>query len=273
MADHRTAGLPAEKLPEGKPSGLSMLTPRERGMVYALIVVVAATALVFLLVLPQMGATQSLRDELALLDAHAARTQAAIAALPAIQQEHDAASGRYNEAIKSYLTPMRPEDLDAMITQLLIDSGFEPESLTSSQISADVVNAYVPAVLNPLPEGAETGDETETGGEPATGGGEAAVGEGAPENAQEGAAIPVSYTYTVGATASGSMENLYALIDAVAQRTGLKLAAYAYTPASRAAILPGGPSSGAGQPDAFSMTFKVYVYVKGGYEDIVPPEE
>jgi hypothetical protein len=267
MGEHRTAGLSAAKLPEGKPSGLSMLTPRERGMIRALIVVAVVAALAFMLVLPQIGATQSLRDELALLDARAARTQAAITALPALQQEHDAASGRYNEATKSYLAPMRPEEFDAMITQLLIDSGFEPESLTSSQISSDVANAYVPAVLNLLPEGAETGDETETGG------GESAIGEGAPETAQEGAEIPVSYTYTVGATASGSMENLYALIDAVAQRTGLKLAAYAYTPVSRAAILPGGPSAGARQPDAFSMTFKVYVYVKGGYEDIAPPEE
>jgi hypothetical protein len=54
------------------------------------------------------------------------------------------------------------------------------------------------------------------------------------------------------------MENFYSLLDTVSQKTGLKLAAYTYTP------------TGAQQPDMFTITFKVYVYVKGAYEDIAP---
>jgi hypothetical protein len=147
---------------------------------------------------------------------------------------------------------MEPETLDGTITGLLVQSGFEPETLSMTTLTIDAVPPFAPG---PLRESALTDQEEDVSGEE-----------------EAGAA---SFVYTVTASAEGSYKNLYDLLDLVSDIRGLEIASFAYTKGEQPTIntLAGagaavgsalsGNSSLVRTKDTVTIIFKVYVFVDG----------
>jgi hypothetical protein len=177
---------------------------------------------------------------------------------------------------------MTIEALDAMVTGYLTEAGFNPETLTMSQLEADDITLFNPQMLNESPGVQEGSDPAAEGADPGSGdaaagaadagaadagdaeaeadagdaeagadAGDAAGGE-APEEG-EAASGGSLYSYSVNVTASGGWKEFYKLIDKIATVDGVEVTNYAYTEGS------GGESKNG----SFSMTVKFYVFVEG----------
>jgi len=178
------------------------LTNKEKNMLWALAIVAACAAMVCFLILPQRAEQQALADDVEALAAQRVETENTIARLPEAKQAYEDAQVVYEAAQSAFMQPMKPDELDATVTQMLIDSGFAPQSLSVSALAQEAVAPYAPQSL--------------TG---AGGAGDASTAAGAAGTA---------YAYTVNATVSGTLENFYALMDKVAARQGMKIARWTW---------------------------------------------
>ncbi|MDR0518949.1 MAG: hypothetical protein LBG82_02675 [Clostridiales Family XIII bacterium] len=257
----------------GKPSGVAAafgkLTKREQGLIYALIVLGVACALVFLLFMPGLERLERLEKEAAAAEDQKKEYVSTIAEGLPMEQAIAEANALHDEAKGKLFPQMMPEALDAMVTKYLVGSGFDPQTLSMSELSPETI-----AMFNP-PQGADgqpagTGTEgqeaqpaSEIGAASAEMQGGAEGGQAEADGSGESEIAPVEvpeasgtdgpiYSYSVNVTATGGWNNLYKLLKQIAATDGAEVTQYSYNGGSDP------KSSG-----SFTMTIKFYVYKQG----------
>jgi cell division protein FtsL len=272
-------------------AAFARLSQREKVLIYALIVIGAAVALVMLLIMPALDNIRTLEEEA--LQAETTRQEyvQVIAEGAGADAEIEEAQAAYDAAREKLYSPMTPEQLDQAVTKFLVKAGFDPSTLTLSELATEDVTPFSPVAISDAQaavgdSGAEAGvtEEGDTGdsGVTATDEGAAVADGGATADADGGATaddtaatdetattdetIPVDMTggeqdpasgsirsYTVGVTAVGGWSNLYKLLAAIDETDGVAITQYAYTESTD----PDKVSKG-----SFSMTIKFYVFVE-----------
>jgi len=258
-------------IPGQQKVGIHALSKKEKKLLWGLLVVGVAAAMVWLLIMPQRAALAELEDAVSQLEGQQAQAKQLIARLPAAQQEYKTAQVDYEDAAKRFQPPMRAEDLDAMITQMLTDCGLSPESLKLSGMEQEAESMFGASGISAEPAPAAAGpDGAVDGAMGAAGEGTESLAEvqedltGGSAAAEAPATSGLASVYTVNVSAQGSIDQLYALMDRVRERGGVKLASCAWTPgqAASAPVSDEGEEEGASQAqpaDSFSLVFKVYV--------------
>jgi hypothetical protein len=276
----------AEKRKSATAQAFGKLSRREQTMIFALLAVGVVCALYFFVVQPGL-------DRLSTLDAEATKAEetqdeysAAIAAGPVAAKQSAAAMAAYDEAKTKIFSPMSIETLDSTVTGYLESAGFNPETLSMSQLQAEELTPFSPQPLSespvpenvdmtPVPEEAvgETAADDATVDDAAAD--EATVDEAAANEtaADETAAdeAPAAldnpddqlgdvgqsggsvYSYSASISAHGGWDNLYNLLGILADTSGVELTQYSYSAG-------GGDDAATG---SFSMTIKFYVFIEG----------
>ncbi|MDR3052630.1 MAG: hypothetical protein LBU48_02055 [Coriobacteriales bacterium] len=244
---------------------LGKLRPRERALLVALLLVVAMSIYMIQVFLPNMETLASRQGSINDLQSQRLMQEADIATLSASQQAYEDAVVQRDDYAKRYFGPLLPEQRDKLITNLLLESGFVPESLVFTGLLEASVAPYYP---NPLDATAlslsGTGQSTDstTGAGSGTGAGagadgSAGAGDGTGDGAsasgmdtetaaatvaeqlpQESTEVSPSDTmvakYTVTVAAQGDKTALYALLDRVLKQRGIELVSYSCTPSVQA---------------------------------------
>ncbi|MDR1088188.1 MAG: hypothetical protein LBL23_02800 [Coriobacteriales bacterium] len=121
---------------------LGRLSTRERVLIWAFVIVGAALALVFLLVLPAHDGLLGAEDEQRTLEGEQASTQQTIATIANNQQLLASAESRHVEALLKYQAPQLPEDIDRMFTTLVEDCGFTAQAISLNPATVETVGRY-----------------------------------------------------------------------------------------------------------------------------------
>ncbi|MDR0851710.1 MAG: hypothetical protein LBN36_04385 [Clostridiales Family XIII bacterium] len=237
----KTNQLNAEK----KKRGLAARSLRERVMIYALIVIIIAAALVYFLVIPGSRNLQTLQAEVDSLREQEATTRSLIAQIEPNNDRYNAAKVLFEQAKLRYYLPMAPETIDEKITGILVDCGFSPDTLSMSQLTEEDVFPFTPQILSATaltdPSSAYT----------------------IPADIN-GSAGTKAYVYTVDVSASGEYKNFYALLEYINSKDGIEMVQFDYTE-----VFPEKPEAGKPAPPASAsldhvrMVIKIYVYVEG----------
>ncbi|MDR1815198.1 MAG: hypothetical protein LBR00_00745 [Clostridiales Family XIII bacterium] len=255
-------------LPGQRPSGFAALSKKEKDMIWILIIVVAAAAMVWFLILPQRAENAALVSEVPMLEEQKALTEQTIARLSEAQQEYKTAQADYDDARKKFQDPMNYEEVDALITKMLTDSGFVPETLSISALSQETVTPYALSAVAPadVPEAAteETAPADDPTQVPAEEGTEsladvqdALVPDTPVETAAAGG---TASAYTVNVSVKGTMTQFYALLGKAEEARGVTVASYSWTAGTdKAAVADGEEGASPQTVDSFAIVFKIYV--------------
>jgi hypothetical protein len=230
-------------------------TKRERTMILFLIVLLVLAGFAYFVLLPGIEKINTLTDEVAALEEEELNYRLAIAQTESYNKIYTESLAEYEAAKGAYRLPMDPESLDEMITGFLLNANFEPETLGLQPISLEAVQPYKSPALETVPF--------------VTGGAIDASNAGTPSETSGGDSVASSYVYTVNVSAAGKIENLYALLDHVSGMTGVRIESYAFTPGNEEIPQSGSEAaSSVTRPakDGFSIVFKIYVFVEGGYQ-------
>jgi hypothetical protein len=270
-----------EKRKSAAAEAFGKLSRRERAMIFALIAIGVACALFFFVVQPGFDRLSNLETEAAQAEETQDTYLKEIAAGSFAAEEAAAATAAYDAAMEQIFSPMTIETLDSTTTGYLEDAGFDPETLSMSQLQQEDMTPFSPQPLSdsPVPEIVDT-QQAEPGVDaPADGAaadGDAADGDAAdsdtaggdaadsdttgeepadPDNPPVESAQPVGsfYSYSVNISALGGWNNLYKLLDILADINGVELTQYAYSEGS-------GEGSDKG---SFSLTINFYVFIEG----------
>jgi hypothetical protein len=279
LTQESNSGVPAKPAPPPKQNFFQRLSKREQVMLIVLIVLVIGAVLIYFAIIPASKNLKKTHKEIETLRATEMQMRDDIAQLPIYKTQYDEAKLRYDTAIGKYNTPMDPELLDETITSLMTDSGFDPSSLTMSAIASEAISPYTAAKLEanvvPIVEpptgtsGSSTDGDTETSA-PAAGNDPDAVLDGSspavtPPSGQaatntEGLSGPSAFAYSITATGEGTYKNLLNILTQVKTINGLYLTTYSYD-ATASEVISGASNKPKGT-QSFSLTFKLYVYVK-----------
>jgi hypothetical protein len=229
--------------------GRRTFSPRERVMIFVLIILAAACAFYFLLFMPGMNRLEAIEEEAVQAEAMQAEySEGIIMGTDAAQRLADS-SAAYETAAAKLFTPMTYEMLDTTVTGYLTNAGFKPRTLNISQLEPE---ALTPFITDPLAE-SPTGETPETPETPDAPEGDVDDTSESAETVPPNIAI---YSYSLDVTADGKWSNFYNLSDALAAADGIVMSRYSYAGSN------GGDSAG-----SFSITFKLYVFAESAAAD------
>ena len=216
------------------------LSTREKALIWILLITALVLALLLLLILPANDRMIAARSDLEALRSEQLTTQLTIAATPTNQARLDDAQARHDLALLQYQAPMLPEDIDRMLTSLLINCGFSASSLNLNIVRYDTVPSFMPAepvweipnpqVIEDSIEGTVTVETVETdqdadgegGTTQQTGGGtDAALADA------EGLEVQV---VDVQVSVVGRAENFYAMLNWVLPQSWIKVTSTTFSP-------------------------------------------
>jgi hypothetical protein len=269
------SGLPAKPGLPPKQNFFQRLSKREQWMSIILIILVVGAVLIYFAIMPASKNLNKVHGEIKTLRATEVQMRDDIAQLPIYKTQFDEAKLRYDTALVKYNSPMDPELLDETITSLMTDSGFDPSSLTMSSIGNEAISPYNAAKLeaNEVPvmePPADTSGGAETTA-PATEADTDALLDGSSpevtppsnqtESSTDGLSGPSAFAYSITATGEGTYKDLLNILTQVKTVKGLYLTTYSYD-ATASEVISGAKNKPAGT-QSFSLTFKLYVFVKG----------
>lgn len=261
---------------------IAKLSLREKVMIWALVIIAIVMALIFLLILPAQDRLMAAEQNNDTLINEENRTRLTIASMPTNQEVLAAAQARYDENLDLYQADMLPEDIDRMITGMIVDAGFSAVSLSMGPFAYETVESFTgeasaweqpstevtPAVDETTAtgevdegqaQGAEaTGQETTVQGgsatNDATSGLDTAVTSGATgDEVQQGGSSDVK-VYTVYVTMNGYEESYYAFLDRVIPLSWMKIETSTFNPP------PTLYADYAALEQSYSFTLKLYVH-------------
>jgi hypothetical protein len=207
-------------------------------MIFALIALGVACVLYFFVIQPGLDRLSDLETEAIQAEETQDKYSAALAAAPAAAEQLAAATTAYDAARAQIFSPMSIEALDSTTTGYLESAGFAPGTLSMSQLQPEVLPPFSPQPLSDSPVPVESADTQPAASE---------------ETADGTAADGSLYSYSASISAVGGWDNLYNLLDILANTSGVELTQYTYSEGS-------GDKSDNG---SFSMTIKFYVYIEG----------
>jgi hypothetical protein len=243
-------------------------------MVVVLVVLVVGAALIYFGIMPATKNLDKLHDEIDDLRTTEMQMRDDIAQLPIYKTQFDEAKLRYDTALGKYNIPMDPELLDVTITGLMAESGFDPSSLTMSAIASEALTPYtaakleaneVPVMESPATEGNADGSAStsQSGADAALDSSPSAEAPPSDQSATntDGLSGPSAFAYSITATGEGTFKELLNILTQVKTIKGLYLTTYSYD-ATASEVISGVTKKPKGT-QSFSLTFKLYVYVKG----------
>jgi len=236
-------------------TGLSL---REKGLIWALLIVLLVLAVIFLLIIPANDRLASAQGERDTLRSEQATTLMTIAAISMNQETLDSAQAEHQKYLTMYQAPLHPEDVDRMITTLIMDCGFSPSALTLTTTTSEFLTAYTPAIPATQVQGVDPNEEVDveaTGDDETAGGGGTAAGTGdTPSQTYTGAQSVLVFDVEVVVT--GQDQNFYNLLDKVLPLTWMKITSSSYMPNPRWAF--GGESG----PQTCTVHFRIYSHIE-----------
>jgi hypothetical protein len=167
MANETKNSIAAEAKRQSSPAAaFGRLSRREQTMIFALIAVGVVCALAFLLVTPGLERIKALEGEVAQAEEQRMEYVTAIAQGQGTEQTIAEAQARYDEAKDKLFPQMLPEALDTTVTKYLVKAGFDPLTLSMSQLTPEEIVSFSPQPLNgmsvpqasaspPAPDGAQ----------------------------------------------------------------------------------------------------------------------
>jgi hypothetical protein len=249
MANGKTNKTDAgEKRKSAAAEAFGRLSKREQTMIIALIVVGVVCALYFFVVQPGFDRLTTLEAEATKAEETQNAYRSAIAEGPAAAEQSATATVEYDAARGQIFSPLSIEELDSTVTGYLESAGFDPETLSMSQLAPEDMTPFSPQSLNesPVPESVDAQQAADDSvSEEASGDPDNPTDEGA----QAGGSV---YSYSATISAAGGWNNLYKLLGILADTSGVELTQYSYSAG-------GGENSDKG---SFSMTMKVYVFIE-----------
>ncbi|MDR1042869.1 MAG: type II secretion system protein M [Clostridiales Family XIII bacterium] len=243
-----------EKRKSAAAEAFGRLSKREQTMIFALIALGVVCALYFFVVQPGLDRLSALDAEAVTAEQTQDEYRSAIAAGPAAAEQAATATAAYDAARAQIFSPMSIETLDATTTGYLESAGFDPETLSMSQLQEEDMTPFSPEPLSesPVPEGSADGAATE--GTEADGASADPSGDGA--DSAPGGSL---YSYSASISAAGGWDNLYKLLGILADINGVELTQYSYSEGGGADSDKGG---------SFSMTIKFYVFIENAAAEI-----
>jgi hypothetical protein len=227
-----------EKRKSAAAEAFGKLSRREQTMIFDLIAAGIVCALYFFVVQPGLDRLTALEAEAAKAEQSQDEYRTEIAAGPAAAEQAAAATAAYDEASKQIFSPMSIEELDSTVTGYLESAGFDPETLSMSQLQPEEMTPFVPQPLSESPAPANADAQQAP-----------AEGDADGDSAPAGGSV---YSYSTTISVTGGWDNLYKLLGVLADTNGVELTQYSYSEGS-------GENADQG---TFSMTIKLYVFIE-----------
>lgn len=239
---------------------------REKAMLYILGMALLIVAAMYLVFFPGISKYQSLSEERSEAEFKQQEMEMAIVSLPANKKIRDAAAADLSAKKETYSSKLNNEELDNLITNLVVDEGFKAQdlSITANEIAA---------VATFGSDGSETTESSDTTTE-AQEMKDLAAMQGnttTDENSTTTTTEPVIngiYIGTVTMTVQGNIGQFENLLDTVNNRSDIQITAFDVSPgtssssssSSSTAATVANLRSGA---NTVSVTFNVYMVDKG----------
>lgn len=196
-----------------------------RVLLISFAVIIGVSALIHFAIIPATKKLSETKKEVAALTEKRRDYENIVESLPAYAENARIATSRMNSVKSNFGTKMDSEQLDKYISGLLVENGIAVTTFSMTPAAPDQTPPYTP-------------DDSATAQSPG-------------ENTDaEAASLISSYTVTVKAT--GTLDNLFSLMDSVAQTPGIDLVSYVWKSVDTV------PGSSAEQ-QTISLVFKVYV--------------
>ncbi|MDR2196864.1 MAG: hypothetical protein LBO07_02745 [Coriobacteriales bacterium] len=147
-------------------AALAKLSTRERVLIVGLLIVALVTALVYFVLLPALERISNLQEEVIALQTERDELDSIIAQEAGWRDNYERSKKDYNVYQQFFSPYMTPEDLDRMVTQMLVDAGLDPTRLSMTSLAVEALPLYAPEPLVPnvLPESLlEGGAEADEG--------------------------------------------------------------------------------------------------------------
>jgi type II secretory pathway component PulM len=267
-------------------AALAKLSTRERFLIIGLLIAAALTALVYFAVLPTMERVDILHDEIDTLTIQKDEMDAVIAQTAGHFENYELSKKDYNVYQEFFYPYLAPEDLDRMVTGMLMDANLDPTRLSMSSLAVEELQIYAANLLVPGIVPNYVSSEA-LGGSGAGGAGgvtddEGATGDGVPtgdttgdttgdispsedsllgsagslfDPAQSGTSSQV-YVYTVDVAADGDAEALFSFLTTVYALHGIEVTSWSFQEPS--SIVTNNEFVG---PGSVNLQLKIYVFL------------
>ena len=261
------------KKPEFKKPNIKMninyeFTRREKGLLYVLGMALLIMAALYLVFFPGINKYQTLSEERSEAEFKKQEMEMAIASLPANKTIKDAAAADLSAKKEGYEKRMTNDELDNLITNLVVNEGFKAQDLaiTSNEI------ATVASFGSDAAESTESSDTTTEAQEMK----DLAEMQGnttTDKNSTTTTAEPTIngiYIGTVTMTIQGNIGQFENLLDTVNARSDIQITAFDVSPGTSSASSSGSKNKVANLrvgTNTVSVTFNVYMVDKGAAAD------
>jgi uncharacterized membrane protein YgcG len=276
-------------------AAFAKISLRERALIIGLLIVAALIAIVYFAVLPTMSLLTDLTEEVDELTIQQQEMDSVIAQTALYRDNYELSKKDYNTYQEFFFPYMTPEDLDRMVTTMLVDAGFDPTRLSMTSLAVEtlplytqpplvpqVVPSYVPTILGDdgtNTAGGISGDISAGGTSGGTSGGDDnglvagdgdSFGEGGgliagdPGLAGDVGSLAVPsqsdspsevYVYTVDIGADGSLQTLFSLLTTVYAMQGIEVTNWTFT---EPPTVQEGEEASAG---TVTLQIKIYVFL------------
>jgi cell division protein FtsL len=266
---------------------LGKMSLRERVLIAALLAVVIIGLVVYFLLLPAVVGINSLNSEIADLQAQKASIQARLEQTDDNFTDIGVAEADLAGYQAYFYGRMQPEDVDRLVTGLLLDAGFTPTQLDIGQTATEILAAYQPATLAPAGKGIAKDSATASGSAAASQSAQAAATADAASSAgsysstaasSASASAPASsstsssaqaassgaasevYVCTVNIRAEGDEEAFYRFLEAVRDKVPLEIVSYSWSSTQQG--LSSYSQSASAPAPSLTMQVKIYTLAK-----------
>ena len=257
------------KKPEFKKPNIKLninyeFTKREKGLLYILGMALLIVAALYLVFFPGINKYQALSEERSEAEFKQQEMEMAIASLPANKTIKDAAAADLSAKKEGYEKRMTNDELDNLITNLVVGEGFKAQDLV---IGANFI-AAVPVFDSDGSENTETPDTTTEAQEMkdlTEIQGNTTTDENSTTTTAE-STISGIYVGTVIMTIQGNIGQFENLLDAVNGRSDIQITAFDVSPDTSSASSSGSSNTVANLragTNTVSVTFNVYMVDKG----------
>jgi type II secretory pathway component PulM len=175
---------------EKKPGILARISPRERILVGVLIFLIVVGGIGYFAVFPAMQTASQLETEIAELKEKKTTIQETLARADGYRAEQLEAASDFATYSKFFMQPMQTENIDRLVSGMVVDAGMEPLQLDIGQLVSENVQLYYGSKLSPeLVEFTESQSATagSNGNDDTSGSGGAGSSTGASSGAASGA--------------------------------------------------------------------------------------
>lgn len=260
------------KKPEFKKPNIKLninyeFTKREKGLLYLLGMALLIMAALYLVFFPGINKYQTLSEKRSEAEFKQQEMEMAIASLPANRKIKEAAAADLSAKKEGYEKRMTNDELDNLITNLVVDEGFKAQDLAITANKIDTIDTFKNEDTGTT-ESSDTTTEAQAMKDLAEMEGNTTADENSTTTTTE-PTIKGIYIGTVTMTIQGNIGQFENLLDTVNSRSDMQITAFDVSPL--ASSLSSSSSSGSANTVAnlrsgtntVSVTFNVYMVDKG----------